>query len=786
MLPRPMCLRPLTATPANAKANAMADATASVIAIAIAGALAVALPSAAHAAAPATPATPATPAAPAAQAAPTPDAAPVIASEPAPATAPPADSPRGFVIKTIDAPRITQRIHIDGRLDEPVWRDATRIGDLSQVAPGNGAPPTEPTEFLVASDAENLYIGMRFGDSDPGAIKHSQLVQGQAVVNDDYAEIMLDPYNNRRTGYIFYVNPNGVQRDGLLLGGASFNMDWDGIWEAAATITPDGWTAEVALPFKTLSFNPRNDVWGINLLRSIRRKREELVWSQKDRRYTLDLSGEMRGMGGRDQGLGLEVAPALAVSQRERFVSGDSSLVSKPSLDMFYRITPSLQAALTLNTDFSATEVDDRQVNLTRFSLFFPEKRDFFLEDSEVFEFGGLTQNGRPFFSRSIGLSTAGQPIDLDVGARLSGQVGRYTVGALAVRQAADGALDARDLFIARGYASLGEQTTLGGIVTSGDPNSDRGNHVVGVDLNVRSNSLLASGLVEGRAWAQRSSTDGLTGRDGAWGVSLGYPNDRLDALLAVTDIGEQFRPALGFVNRTGIRQYDTRAKYRYRFAGSGLLRSMLAGVEAHETDNAQGELESRAVIVTPFSLDTQPGDTLALDVIRNTESLRRSFILPGGLVVRPGRYDFDRVRLYATLAGFRKFALNVDLETGDFYDGRRLDARLLANWRPNKHLGFTAQYQANRIDMPARDFTARVYSLGANVAFNVRWAWLNVMQYDNVSGRLGLNSRLRWWPTQGQTAYFVVNYDWREDAFGNFQPFFAETTLKFNYTFRF
>ncbi len=718
--------------------------------------------------------------------APLPAAQVEVPPEPQPEPQAQPDPARGFVLKTVDAPRITQKIHIDGRLDEPVWRDAARITDLTQFAPGNGLPPTEPTEFLVASDSENLYIGVRFGDSDPAAIKHTQLIQGQAVFNDDFAEVMLDPYNNRRTGYIFYVNPNGVQRDGLLLGGNSFNMDWDGIWEADAVITADGWTAEIALPFKTLAFNPRNDVWGINLLRSIRRKREDVVWSQKDRRYTLDLSGEMRGMGGRDQGRGLDVVPSMAVSQREQFVAGDSSLVSKPSLDMFYRITPSLQAALTINTDFSSTEVDDRQVNLTRFSLFFPEKRDFFLEDSEVFEFGGLTQNGRPFFSRTIGLSSAGQPIDLDVGARLSGQVGRYTLGALAVRQAADGALDARDLFIARGYASIGEQSTLGGIVTWGDPASDRGNHVVGVDLNVRSGALVERGVVEGRAWAQRSSTDGVTGREGAWGVSVAYPNDDLDALLAYTSIDAQFRPALGFVNRTGIRQYDARAKYRYRYEGHGLFRSLLAGVEAHEVDSQEGELESRQVIVTPVSLDTQPGDTIALDAIRYTEALRRPFVLPGGLAVRPGRYDFDRVRLYTTMAGFRRFAMNLDLETGDFYDGRRLDAKVLATWRPSKHLAFTAQAQANRIDMPAADFTARVYSLGANVAFNVRWAWLNVLQYDNVSGRLGLNSRLRWWPTQGQTAYFVVNYDWREDAFGNFQPFFAETTLKFNYTFRF
>ncbi|MFO1427951.1 MAG: DUF5916 domain-containing protein [Steroidobacteraceae bacterium] len=713
-------------------------------------------------------------------------AAPAAAqsSAAAPGAGPPAE--RAFVLKTVAAPRITGHIHIDGRLDEPAWRTAASIADLTQYSPGNGDPPSERTEFLVMSDEENLYIAARFGDSDPRGIKRAQLVQGQTVVNDDYVQILLDPYNNRRTGYTFYVNPNGVQRDGLLLGGMSYNMDWDGIWQADAQLTADGWSAEMAIPFKTLSFDARSDTWGINFIRSIRRKREDLVWSHKNRRITLDLSGEMRGMGGRDQGRGLDVVPSLAFTQRERFMSDESSLRPKPSLDVFYRITPSLRAALTVNTDFSATEVDDRQVNLTRFSLFFPEKRDFFLEDAELFEFGGLTQNGRPFFSRTIGLSALGQPIDLDGGLKVTGRIGRYNVGALAVRQAEDGGLGAKELFVARGYAGIGEQSTLGGIVTWGDPASDRGNHVVGIDLDLRAGHLLERGLVEGRAWAQRSSTDGLKGRDDAWGVSLAYPNDDLDALIGWTSIGQNFRPALGFVNRTGIEQFDARAKYRYRFAGHGLLRSVLAGVEATQVMDPRGNLESRLVTLTPLSIDNQPGDTLALDAIRTTEVLQRTFLLPGGLRVRPGRYDFDRLRLYTTMAGFRRLGVNLDLESGDFYDGRRDDARVTINWKPNEHLAFSAQYQANRIDLPAADFTTRVATLGANVAFNVRWAWLNMVQYDNVSGRLGVNSRLRWWPRQGQVAYFVVNYDWRRDAQGDFLPFLAETTLKFDYTFRF
>jgi hypothetical protein len=706
-----------------------------------------------------------------------------IPPEPAPAAPAPAAA---FKIKGVTITRITGAPRIDGRLDDPMWAQATLVDDFEQFQPGNGDPPSEKTEFLLAIDAENLYIGARLHDSEPAGIKRAQLVQGAAVVNDDYVEIMLDPYNNRRTGYIFYVNPNGVQRDGLLFGGMSFNMDWDGIWEGHAQVGADGWTAEIAIPFKTLSFDPSNDTWGLNLVRAIRRKREDVAWSQNDRRITMDLTGEIRGMGGLDQGRGLDIVPSYALTQRQRFLADDSTLVSRPSLDVYYRITPSLAAALTVNTDFSATDVDDRQVNLTRFSLFFPEKRDFFLEDSEVFEFGGLTQNGRPFFSRSIGLSATGQPIDLDVGGRLTGKVGRYTLGALAVRQEETAGVAARDLFVSRGYVGLGEQSTLGGIFTWGDPTSERRNYLAGVDAVIRNQTLVPNRSIEAKGWAQRSRTEGFEGRDGAWGLSLAYPNDRVDALFTYTNIQERFRPALGFINRTGIQEFVGKGKYRYRFENRGWLRSWQGGAEWRETGDQDNRLESRAIIVTPFTLEDQPGDTLSFNAMRLTEVLRRPFPLPGGLGVRPGSYVMNRARLYGSTAGFRGISMTWDLERGGFYDGRRVDNKVGLAWRPNQHLFLSGQYQTNELRMPLQDFTARVYALTTNVAFNVHWAWLNVAQYDNVSGRLGLNSRLRWLPTPGQSAYLVVNYDWREDAFGSFQPFFAETTLKFNYTFRF
>ena len=300
--------------------------------------------------------------------------------------------------KTFVAPKLTQAPALDGVLDEDVWKQAAVVDDLTAYVPIPGVQPSEYSRFLVYYDEDALYIGAELNDRSVGKIVRRQLIQNQAVFDDDHIQIMLDPYDTRRGGYLFYVNPNGVQRDGLVFGNNRFNMNWDGIWQAKSAVSEGGWSVELALPFKTLSFDPKRGSWGINLARAVRRNGEEVAWSYREARPTLDAMGLMQGLDGIRTGRGLDVVASAAATERKDFITADGTSDLEPSLDVFYRLTPSLTGALTLNTDFSATEVDDRQVNLTRFSLFFPEKRDFFLQDADIFEFGELSQNGRPFF----------------------------------------------------------------------------------------------------------------------------------------------------------------------------------------------------------------------------------------------------------------------------------------------------------------------------------------------------------------------------------------------------
>ena len=302
-------------------------------------------------------------------------------------------------MKTLQAVRTDQSITIDGRLDESAWMHAAVVEDLHQILPVEYAQPSQQTRFLVLYDSEALYVAAEMYDTEPERMTAKVLRQGGESWRDDQFDLLLDPFNDKRSGYRFQVNPNGVYDEGLFKGPTQMQWEWNGIWQVATTRNDEGWIAEASIPFKTVSFNPDSDTWGINFARKVARDNETMGWVSRNRTQSPAISGELSGLAGLEQGLGLDVVPALVVNERRTFSAVAETSEVEPSLDVFYKLTPALNASLTLNTDFSATEVDDRQVNLTRFGLFFPEQRDFFLQDADIFEFGRLGQreNGSPF-----------------------------------------------------------------------------------------------------------------------------------------------------------------------------------------------------------------------------------------------------------------------------------------------------------------------------------------------------------------------------------------------------
>ena len=323
---------------------------------------------------------------------------------------------------------------IDGVMDE-VWSTGALIDDFHQTDPIEYAAPSEKTVVRILYDKDFLYVSGMMYYSDTSKIVANKLIQGSSLMSEDKFRIYINPFNDGRNGYLFQTNANGIRTDAILENVTDRNFDWTGIWYAASKPTDYGWFAEIAIPYKTISFNPNSDSWGLSILRSVENNAEDMAWTSYNRSIDPSNFGTITGLEGLEQGVGLDVIPGASATYRRQYDPSSSDSELEPTLDAFYKFTPNLTGAVTFNSDFSATDVDARQVQLSRFSIFFPEQRRFFLQEADIFEFGGLETNGKPFFSRRIGIGSGGQQLDLEAGGKLTGRIGRWNVGALAVQQ---------------------------------------------------------------------------------------------------------------------------------------------------------------------------------------------------------------------------------------------------------------------------------------------------------------------------------------------------------------
>ncbi|MBN4053920.1 carbohydrate binding family 9 domain-containing protein, partial [Haliea sp. AH-315-K21] len=647
-----------------------------------------------------------------------------------------ADEGSAFVRKSVDIQRTTLAPVIDGVLDDEIWKQATVITDLHQVNPVDHGTPTQESIFYVTYDDNYFYVGARLFDTQPDEIIARTMIQGQTVRFDDNVHIILDTFNNSRTAFRFVTNANAIRDDAVFESPTSNNFDWSGIWLVDSQIDDQGWTTEIAIPFTTMNFDPNSSTWGFNLEREIARNNERLAWSSFNRAIDPSTGGQIEGMNGLQQGLGLDIVPSVSIVNAEDHINNSSDSRFDPSLDVFYKFTPNLTGALTLNTDFSATEVDDRQVNLTRFSLFFPEKRDFFLQDSEIFSFGGSSSNnGIPFYSRRIGLDAAsGQPVDIDVGGKLAGRVGNLSVGALVVQQEARVGVDDAPLFVGRITQNILEESRIGAIFTQGDPNSLIDNSLAGVDFRYRNTRFSTNHTLTGDFWYQQSDTDGLTGDDKAYSANLdlGTENTGFSGTLGYNYIGAEYNPALGFANRRGIEKLDAEMQARYYTTGNPLLRHYFGRLRySHTRRIDNGEMQSEELSSRLFSLNSHQADRLYLDVQREREGLTVDFPISPGIVIPAGKYSFDSIEVGLESSEFRDIVPDISYKQGDFYNGEQREVGLGLGWQPNPRFSTNFSYRYTDIDLPQGDFITRLVSLNTTVAFSSTWSWINLVQYD-------------------------------------------------------
>ena len=713
--------------------------------------------------------------------------------------------------KSFNAVRTDIAPTIDGRLDETLWQQATVIEDMHEIRPNEFGDPSEETRFYVIYGDDAMYIGAEFLDSEPDRMVAKVMRLGDFSEGDDSLKIILDPFNAGRSGYIFHLNPNGIRGDGLFRNITEPYWEWEGIWQAGAEITENGWTAEMAIPFKTLSFDPENETWGINFNRKIGRRNEEIGWVSYNRTQNPANSGQITGLTNLDQGLGLDIVPGLRISDSQDYVAATSTTDFEPSLDVFYKPTPALTAALTINTDFSGTKIDARQINLTRFSIFLPEQRSFFLQDNDIFEFGRIAsgrgnqggiptsaqETGRPFFSRRIGLGEDGNAIDIEGGLKLTGRSGRWNYGVLSIRQSdyvtfddvgnIDKSVNAADLFVARVTANVFEESMIGAIVTSGDPTSNAGNTLVAIDFQYLNTRLPNGKTFEGAAWNQQTETDGIDGDDAAFGFSLKAPNtEGWIGSLSYREIQSNFQPKLGFVSQNNVRDVLFNASYKWR-PDSGMFRSISTGLRSQLTETLDGELDKRIVYFDVLKLETHTSDSFSPFIRFDEERITERFEISDGVFIEPGTYSWNRPCISGTTGSHRPVSYVGWFCRGSFYDGDRDSVGSRLNWRPNEHLSVNLTYEYGDIELPGGSFVTRLMTARADVAFTATWYWENFVQYDTVSDSIGINSIMRWIPQAGREMVLVINRDYVDfDDSGDFKTSTGDVAAKISYTFRF
>ena len=717
----------------------------------------------------------------------------------------------GAVVRSADVTSVTTPIAIDGILSESAWSSAPKIGDLVQRQPDTGSAPSQRTEITLLRDEDNLYVGVVAYDTEPDRIVGTQMVRDGSLNADDRIEIVLDTFRDQRSAFYFATNPAGALVDGLAFANGQLNTEWDAIWYVRTARTSNGWTAEFAIPFKSLSFPAEQVVWGFNIARTISRNLEDDRWSgaRLDTQFLqVSEAGEITNLGGLTQGIGLDLRPFFAGSWLHLAGDSDDRFTNKPGLDLFYSITPSLRLTATFNTDFGETEVDARQINLTRFSLLFPEKRAFFLEGAGVFSFastgpetpGGIPGTGAdvyPFFSRRIGL-IGGQEVPLDAGVKLTGTIGRTEVGVLSVRTRDLEVDDVRiaddeGFLIGRVKQNLFEQSYVGAIFTVGNPSPGASAQTYGADARLATSRFLGrqrNFVVDG--FAVRGATGPDSKDDWSYGFSAAYPNDKFDAQVVVREIQRNFQPALGFFQRDNARLLRVGGSYnpRPRFFN---IQQMFHDLYYTQFTNLSNNLiESWDLYIAPLDWHFRSGDSVhaVFDVNPVFERLFEPFEISPGVFLPPGEYRFTRFRTNGMTAARRRLSGSLSFGSGSYWSGEaeQVTASLTFRLPP----WFTASASTNQTfaRLPEGDFVARIYTSNIGYTVSPRLSFSNLIQYDNRSKNLGWQSRVRWTQRPGNDLFIAFNQGWVQEEDENqslrFRVQDTKLSAKFQYSYRF
>ena len=666
--------------------------------------------------------------------------------------------------KKMTAVRVEGEIVIDGDLDELQWSQAQPATDFIQNDPNMGEPSTERTEVRILYDEEYLYLGVYcFDSAGKEGLVLTDVTRDPAAGESDHFSVILDTFDDNRNGFIFGTNPGGAKRDGQVRGdGSDTNFDWDTDWNVKTKITESGWQIEMAIPFRTLRFREReHQMWGVNFSRRIRRKNEFTLWTEVPRPHVLSnvsFAGTLEGFEHIRQGRNLYFKPYLSAPV-VRKPGDDVDFVPEVGLDVKYGLTPGITLDLTANTDFAQVEADEQQINLTRFSLFFPEKRDFFLENSGIFQFGKSQRRfGRssaldliPFFSRRLGISR-GQLVPILGGARLSGRAGDYTLGILSMQTDKFEDTPSTNFTVVRLRRDLLRNSDFGGIFVNKQERDGRYNRTYGVDANLRFFDYL-----DVVPFALKTESPDKPGDDWAANISVRWRDQFWDILAEHLNIGENFNPEVGFVHRTGIRKTRGRFSLKPRPERVAWIRQLEPAVEANYIENQGGTLETRT-LETSLSIGLEDNSRLSFGHKASFERLDEPFRIRPEKEIPVGDYQFEEFSVSFSSDRSRVLSGSAAVQTGSFYDGDRGSYSLGVRFQPNYHFIADVSWDHDEISLPSGDFTTNLVNTRLLYAFNTRTFLNALIQYNSTVREIESNIRFNFIHRPLSEVFLVYN----------------------------
>jgi len=643
---------------------------------------------------------------------------------------------------TAGATRITASPVVDGRLNEPVWETASAITEFRQQEPSEGELSTEPTDVRIVYDDTQLYIGVRITDGEPAEVRASELRRDNTLEADDTFTILLDTYHDHRNAFLFRINPRGTRFDAMIRNENAFlTANWDEQWTAAAVITEGGWSAEIAIPFKILRFSGDKDqVWGLNLERVIKRKNEFVYWAAWDRDYmftNVSQAGHLTGISDIRQAERLRVRPYV-LAGNERFdavAQPDNRFVREIGIeDLKYSLTPNLTADATLNPDFAQAEADTQQVNLTRFSLYFQEKRQFFIEGSDSLRMSvGFLHFGPPpleiVYSRRIGLSDEAVPTPLAGGGKITGKVGGFDVGALSIQSDSQNGLASENFAVGRVRKELLGRSYVGAIFTNRQGDG-RFNRVVGADARFVFLKYLNIAALAARS-AESTTPASSPGGDKRWVRQAGveWRADKIEGGVNYIGIDPGFNPGAGFVRRHD-RMFGQRVSYKPRPRGN-LIRQLEFTPTNVAYYNDAGVLLSRNTHI-PIATSFQSGDRLEIDVANISEVLLGPFSV-GPVRLPVGAYEWNESTMTLRSYNGRPLSGVVGFTVGDFYNGTKRTWNLSTELRPGKHLSLQPAYSFNNVDLVQGSFNTHLMGVRSNLSFTTSLLTSAYVQYNSA-----------------------------------------------------